>query len=489
VHEVEDFGRVVLFVAVGFSLAIASSRLTERLRVPGPAIFLLAAAVASDIFPSLGEQLSIRNVERIGVVALIVILFDGGMKVGWRHFRAAAVPITLLGVVGTFGTAAIVALFAHFLFDFGWTTAGIVGAALAPTDPAVMFSVLGRREVGGRSGTILEGESGANDPVGIALMLGMLEFATHANSSFTIVIREFAIEMTVGLAIGLAGGVALRWLMRNAPLPSQGLYPLRALASAFAIYGIAAVAHGSGFIAVFVAALLVGDARAPYKAEIVSFHASLASLAEMTVFVALGLTVDLTDIVRDRDVWLVGLLLLVAMTLVARPLSCGPLLLPVRLRRGERIFILWGGLKGAVPILLTTLAVLAGVDQSQRIYGIVFVVVLFSVLVQGGSVPYAAARLGVPMRLVEQEPWDLSIRLREEPRGVERFVVARGSRADGESLRDLALGEDTWVSLILRGGLPEQGRGSFVLEPGDEVIVLCRAGDGSGLRRVFEERR
>src|SRR6185437_3220273 len=136
-----------------------------------------------------------------------------------------------LGLLGTFATAGLIALAAHWLFDFGWITAGILGAALAPTDPAVMFSVLGRREVGGRSGTILEGESGANDPVGIALMLGMLEFATHANSSFTIVIREFAIEMSVGLAIGIAGGVGLRWLMRNAPLPSQGLYPLRALAS------------------------------------------------------------------------------------------------------------------------------------------------------------------------------------------------------------------------------------------------------------------
>ena len=182
--EVSDFGLVVLFVAAGYSLMIASSRLAARLHVPAPALFLVAAAAASDLFPSLGEQLSIRNVERIGVVALIVILFDGGMKVGWRHFGAAAVPIATLGILGTFGTAGIVAVFAHELFDFGWTTAGIVGAAIAPTDPAVMFSVLGRREVGGRSGTILEGESGANDPVGIALMLGMLEFATHADSTF-----------------------------------------------------------------------------------------------------------------------------------------------------------------------------------------------------------------------------------------------------------------------------------------------------------------
>jgi cell volume regulation protein A len=240
---------------------------------------------------------------------------------------------------------------------------------------------------------------------------------------------------------------------------------------------------------VFVAGLALGGARAPYKAEIERFHASLASLSEITVFVALGLTVDLTDVFTHRDIWLDGLLLLAILTFVARPLACGPLLLPVRLRPGERVFVLWGGLKGAVPILLTTLAVLAAVDQSQRIYGIVFVVVLFSVLVQGGTIPFAAARLGVPMRAVEQEPWDLSIRMREEPSGVARFVVARGSLADGEPLRDLPLGQDAWVSLILRGGSPRQSRASFVFEPGDEVIVLCSAEDGVGLRRVFEERR
>ena len=149
--ELLTFGVIVLIVAGGFSAAVGMSKLTERFPVPGPALFLLAAAVASDIFPGL-SVLSIESAERIGVVALIVILFDGGMHVGWRRFHGSAFEITALGVLGTFATAALMAVFAHYLFDFDWTTAGIVGAALAPTDPAVMFSVLGKREVGGRSG-------------------------------------------------------------------------------------------------------------------------------------------------------------------------------------------------------------------------------------------------------------------------------------------------------------------------------------------------
>jgi potassium/hydrogen antiporter len=486
VDEVLDFGTIVLVVAGGFSLAVATIKLTERFPIPAPALFLLAAAVASDVFPGLSEHLSIRNVERIGVVALIVILFDGGMHVGWRHFRTAALPIASLGVLGTFATAGVMAVLAHALFDFDWTTAGLLGAALAPTDPAVMFSVLGNREVGGRTGTILEGESGANDPVGIALMIGMVELATKDDGSFWTVVKEFAVEMGVGLPIGAAGAALLIPLMRRVSLPNEGLYPLRTLAAAGVIYGAAAVAHGSGFLAVFVAGLLIGDARAPYKAEIERFHTSLASLAEIVVFVALGLTIDFTDLGSGRQ-WLDGLLLALLLALVARPLVTGLLLIPTRLRAAERLFVMWGGLKGAVPILLGTFALLGGVDDGRRLYNIIFVVVAFSVITQGSSIPLAARRLGIPMRTVETEPWDLSIRLRREPsKGVQRFLVAQDARATGETIRDLPIGERTWISLILRAGEPQQARGSTRIEPGDEVLVLADPADVAGLRRLFE---
>ena len=485
--EILEFGTIVLVVAAGFSLALFTYKLTERFPIPAPALFLLAAAVASDVFPGLSEHVETKTVERIGVVALIVILFDGGMHVGWRRFRAAAVPIALLGTLGTFATAGVMAVFAHYLFDFDWVTAGVLGAALAPTDPAVMFSVLGNREVSGRSGTILEGESGANDPVGIAVMIGMLELASRDDASFWIVVEEFTIEMAVGLAVGVVSAWGLLWVMRRVSLPNEGLYPLRTLAAAAAIYGVAALLHGSGFLAVFIAGLLVSDARAPYKAEIERFHTSLASLAEIVVFVALGLTIDITNLGKN-GVWVDGLVLAVLLALVARPLVVAPLLAATRLRPGERLFVIWGGLKGAVPILLATLVLLQGIDDAERIYDIVFVVVAFSVIVQGTSIPWAASRLGVPMRIVEPEPWDVSVRLRSEPRGVRRYVVAPGSRADGEAIRDLPLGEHTWVSLIVREGEARQARGAYVFEAGDEVLLLAEGADAAALRRLFEGR-
>jgi cell volume regulation protein A len=478
VDEVIVFGQLVAVISVGVVLALFATKITRRIGVPAPAVFLAAAAVASDFFPSFADHVETRTVERIGVVALIVILLDGGMHVGWRRFRAAAVPITVLGVLGTFATAGALAVVAHVALGLGWTTAFLLGAALAPTDPAVMFSVLGNREVGGRSGTILEGESGANDPVGIALMLGVIAYATSDDGTVWSVAEEFAVEMAVGLVVGVVGGVVLLWLMRNSTLPDRGLYPLQVLAVAGAIYGIASVLHGSGFLAVFIAGLLIGDERAPYKAEIESFHTSLASLAEIAVFVVLGLTIDVTQL-ADEGWWLEGAVVFLALAFVVRPLVVLPLLLPSRLRRGERLFVAWGGLKGAVPILLAAFAVLGAVDEADRIYGIVFVVVLLSVLVQGSTIELAAARLGVPMRRVEQVGF-------EQAAGSSRFRVAAGSYAAGRRIRDLPLGESGWIGVIVRDGSPRTPHGKDVLEAGDEVVLLADPERMGALRRLFE---
>jgi cell volume regulation protein A len=265
-----------------------------------------------------------------------------------------------------------------------------------------MFSVLGRREVSGRTGTILEAESGANDPVGIALMIGMIEFATSDNGTMWTVVREFALELSIGLAVGIAGAYGLMLALRRLTLPAEGLYPLFTLAAAGVIYALASTLNGSGFLAVFVAGILVGDERTPYKEEVESFFTSLASLAEIVMFVALGLTIDFTGL--PATAWRDGVVLAIVLALVARPLVVWTLLLPSRLRIGERLFVAWGGLKGAVPIFLAALAILAGVDDANRIYEIVFVVVALSVVIQGSSIPLAASLAGVPMRIVRRKP-------------------------------------------------------------------------------------
>jgi potassium/hydrogen antiporter len=325
-----------------------------------------------------------------------VILFDGGSHIGMRRFRRSAAPILALGVLGTFGTAALIAVASHYVLDLSWTVSGLIGAALSPTDPAVTFSVLAGKEVRGRSGTILEGESGFNDPVGIALMIGMVEFATHDDASFRTIADEFVIGMTVGLAAGVVGGIALAALVRRAPLPDRTLYPIAVILTVGAVYGAATVAHGSGFLAVFVAGIIVGDVRYPARNAVRHFNSALSDVGELAAFVALGITVDLA-MIGDEGLWWRGLVIAALLGLVIRPLVLGPLLVLSRLTWGERGFILWSGLKGAVPILLASLAVVGGTDYASGIYGIVFVVVLVSVVVQGSLVPTVAARLGVEM--------------------------------------------------------------------------------------------
>lgn len=481
--DVFGFGLAIAVVSVVGLLAVQSNRLSERIRVPAPAIFLVGAAVASDLVPALG-RIPVITVQRVVTVMLIMLLFDGGMHIGWQRFRVVRGAVLWIGVMGTLVTTVGVAAVAHLVFGFGAQAALLLGVALAPTDPAVVFSVLGRREVTGRSGTVLEGESGTNDPVGIAAMAALLTAGTGGWTALGAGVTEFVVEMLVGAAMGVAGGLGLLVAMRRLPLPSGALYPVRTLLGAGTIYGLTTVAHGSGFLAVFVAGILLGDVRAPYKAEIERFHSSLASLAEIVAFTMLGLTVSLASLTRG-NAWLVGLGIAVLLALVVRPVLVGLLLVPIRLNRGERLFILWAGLKGAVPILLGTYILTADVPDADRLYQIVVVVVTFSVIVQGGLVPTVAHLFHVPMRVVEPEPWTLGMRFRHEPTGLRRQVVAEGAAANGCAIADLALGEDTWISMINRQGRLVPVRGGTVLHAGDEVLLLVSPDDEPDLDRLF----
>jgi cell volume regulation protein A len=251
------------------------------------------------------------------------------------------------------------------------------------------------------------------------------------------------------------------------------------------LYGIATLAHGSGFLAVFVAGILIGDARAPYKPEVERFHAALAGLAEIVAFAVLGLTVDL-HIIGHADVWIPGLALGVLLTLVVRPLAVGVCLIPVRLQRNERVFILVAGLKGAVPILLGEFLRAAHVPQAERLYGIVVVVVAFSVLVQGSSVPALARVLHLPMRTADPEPWAIGVRLRDEPEGVHRLTVASGSTAEGSTIE--VLGEhagDIWVSIVVRSSGLVPVRADTELRAGDDVVILAEPELRHALRALF----
>ena len=311
--------------------------------------------------------LTFQDVQRVATLALIAILFDGGMSIGLRRFRTAAVPITILGVLGTFGTAPLVAVAAHYVLGFDWTVALLIGAALAPTDPAVTFSVLAGKEVEGRAGHDPRGRVGVQRPRrdraddrddrARTASRGPSEPASSGSS---------CARWASGSRVGAAPGYVLLQSLRRVPLPDTSLYPLAVARSApFVVYGVATVAHGSGFLAVFVAGIVIGDAEFPRRVEVRHFHGALADLGELAVFVALGLTIDLGVHLRGR-------------ALVAGP--------GARRRCSGSSSGRWSssrccfrrgchaasgcsssgpGLKGAVPILLASLAVVAGTEQAD----------------------------------------------------------------------------------------------------------------------------
>ncbi|MFJ5038905.1 cation:proton antiporter domain-containing protein [Streptomyces parvulus] len=275
----------------------------------------------------------------------------------------------------------------------------------------------------------------------------------------------------IGAALGVAGGWCLKHLIRKVPLPAEGLYPLRTLAGAFAVYGLTTVAHGSGFLAVFVAGVLLGDVRAPYKKEIERFHTALGSLGEVVAFTLLGLTVPLWTFTME-GAWTDGIVLAVLLAFVIRPLVLTALLWPMDLSRGEKTFLAFTGLKGDVPVLLGSYLVSSGVGDANRLYDVVFVVVVFSVVVQGTLVPTVARWCRVPMRSVELEPWALGVRLRDRPEGVARHLVEEGSPAESSTVEGLAIGEDAWVSMVVREGRIVPVSGATRLRAGDEVLLI-----------------
>ena len=359
-------------------------------RVPVPALVLVGAATASTYVKAIRDAVNLHDIEHVVTVALILILFDGGLQLGHRKFRDAAAPIVALGAAGTFATTALIAVAAHLGFGLDWKFSFVLGAAFAPTDPAVVFSLLANRTIAGRTPAILEGESGFNDPAGIALLLGFVHLATHPHASIAAMFGTFAIAMVVGCAFGVVAGLAIRWVLHPRRPALNAAQSVSALAGIFALYAIAGLAHGSGFLAVFVAGIVLDEAAPPTNSALARIQLNLPRLGELVAFVMLGITVDLHTLPTART-WLIGLGLFALLAFVIRPAVCAPLL--AVLNRREAAFVAWAGLKGAVPMLLGVLAVSGGVPDAPRLLAIVFVVVVASIVVQGGALPWVARKL------------------------------------------------------------------------------------------------
>jgi potassium/hydrogen antiporter len=373
-----------LILAAGAVLAsgVVAAGLAVRLRVPALVLFAgLGMLVGSDGLGliAFGDY---RLARLIGTIALALILFEGGLSAGWSQLRPVLRPALLLATVGTILTAAIVAAVASALFDFSLLEGMLLGAILAATDGAAVFALLRGLRLPSRLRLVLEGESGLNDPVAVLLVLASIDLLAKPHHGAASELIFLVHELSVGIAVGVAGGLLAR-AAKHAPGLPKDLAPVGSLASAALAYGLAASLGGSGFLAVYLVGLGLGDAALAERERVLAFHRGLATIAEIGMFFALGLLVFPSQF---GPVAVKALLLALITAAVARPVAATIATIGQRFTWPERAVLSWAGLRGAVPIILATFAVIEGVPRSVELLNIVFFAVMVSAAVQGATV-------------------------------------------------------------------------------------------------------
>ena len=484
-------GTLILVAGALLALGIAASLVAGRLRVPGLVLFLvLGMVIGSDGLGLIEFGSSMSDVElarTIGIVALALILFEGGLAAGWPEIRPVLWASITLATLGTFITAVIVGLAASWLLGLSTLEGLLLGSIVAATDGAAVFSVLRGSSIDRRLARMLEGESGFNDAVAVVLVLGFIEWIQQPDYGAADVALLFVGELSIGVVVGLVVGRAAALAFARARFSTTGLYPVASIATAAIGYGAADALHGSGFISVYITGLALGSAAIPARRTVVDFHDGLSWVSQIAVFLTLGLLVnpaEMGDVVGE------GLLIAAVLMFVARPLAAVISTTPFGFSLRESGLIGWAGLRGAIPIVLATFAVLEGVDKADSFFNIVFFVVLTSTLIQGATFDPLARALG----LTTDEP-ALSRPLHEVGtiRGlgaeVLEFPVRAGDEIVGRVVNQLQLPRDALVSIIVRGGEALLPRGSTEIEADDRLHILVRQPARAEVEGLFERWR
>ncbi|MDX3104954.1 potassium/proton antiporter [Nonomuraea angiospora] len=456
--------------------AIASVRVAHRTGLPSLLVFLGIGLVLGEAgfgIPFDNPQLA----QQIGLTALAVILAEGGLTTSWSHVRRSVPLALIMATVGVTVSIVVVALAVQALLGIDQTTALILGAVLASTDAAAVFSVLRRLPLPPRLAGVLEAESGFNDaPTVIAVML--LSGAGRSSASPGTFLLETSVELIIGAAVGLAVGPAGAYALRRVALPASGLYPLAVLSLTFVSYGGAVLLHGSGFLAVYLTALILGNSRLPHRAATRGFAEGAAWLAQIGLFVMLGLLASPTEMPSSI---VPGLIAGTVLVLLARPLSVmASSLLAWALRVGrvswrEQAFLSWAGLRGAIPIVLATIPWASNVEGSKEIFNEVFVIVIVFTLLQGPTLPFVARLLGVA---APGEAHDLEVEaapLEELKADLLQVKVFPGSRLHGVEIFELRLPAGAQVTLIVRDGKSFVPTGNTRIRVEDQILLVTTA--------------
>lgn len=464
---------LLLILALLLLAAVAASKASSRFGVPSLLLFLGIGMLLGADGPGGIYFDDATLAQHVGTVALAFILFSGGLDTDWKAIRPVLGTGLLLANVGVLVSTLVFGAFAMLAFSLTWLEGLLLGAIISSTDAAAVFSVLRMSNVHlrGNLEPLIELESGSNDPIAVFLTAGLTGLLVAPGSSLLGLVPLFIQEMVLGAGLGFALGWLMTWLINRVHLDAEGLYPVMSIAAVLLVFGATVSVHGNGFLAVYVAGIVMGNRRLVHRQSLARFHDALAWLMQIAMFLTLGLLVFPSQLVAVIGTGLIGALVL---TLAIRPFQVFVALAFTRYTAAEKLMISWAGLRGAVPIVLATFPLIAGVERANFMFNIVFFIVLVSVLFQGTTIRIVANLLGLNTGSPQQEHHSLEFipAVGEESRVCD-LVVPVGAQAAGMTIRDLGLPRNVLVILIERNGNQIVPSGATVIREGDHLRVLA----------------
>jgi cell volume regulation protein A len=462
---------IILGGALLILASVFTSKLAGNLGIPALLLFLLVGMLFGSDGPG-GFYFDDPWLSQLmGVTALAIILFAGGLSTKWQAVKPAFWYSISLATAGVLITALLVGFFVHRFLGFPLVEAMLLGSVISSTDAAAVFGVLRSRKAAlkGHLAPLLELESGANDPMAIFLTIGCIHLLTEPGARLLDMVPLFVMQMIVGAIIGLLAGRGLVALLNRINLEYEGLYPVLLLALVMFVYAVTALIRGSGFLAVYIAGIIMANSTVIHQRTLSRFFDSLAWLMQILMFLTLGLLVFPSRLIQVAGL---GLAVSAFLMLVARPIAVFSLLSFTKLTLQQKSLISWVGLRGAVPIVLATMPLLAGVEEADTIFHVVFFVVLTSTLLQGTSIPTVARWLGVGADMIIKPRSPLEISVENMDNDLLEVAIPVTSAAAGKPIADLGLPAETLIVLINRQSDYIVPTGRTTVEAGDIVMVL-----------------
>jgi cell volume regulation protein A len=483
------FDYLLLGAALLLLLSVISCKASTQLGVPTLVLFLMIGMLAGSDGPGGIYFNDPWLAQSLGTVALIFILFSGGLDTKWKEAKPVLWKGVILSTLGVIFTATIVGFAAYYSLGFSVHEAMLLAAIISSTDAAAVFSILRSKKISlkGNLRPLLELESGSNDPMAIFLTTSLISLILTPATSPIAMIPMFAQQMALGGVFGIISGKGMAHLINRIRLDYHGLYPILTISTVMIIYAVASILGGNGFLAVYLAGMSLANYSFIHKRSLMHYHDSLAWLMQIAMFLTLGLLVFPSQLIPVADV---GLFICFVLMFMARPISVLLCLLPFRdMSLEERVMISWVGLRGSVPIILATYPLIFGIDKANMIFNVVFFVVLTSVLVQGSTIAFVARRLGMqvpakspsqalPETAQEKDAWDSLVKIEVSPE----------SAAVGNQIADLNIPEDTWIAVLRRDGHAVRPSGSTVLQAEDSLIVQSSGQSLDRLRSLMENK-